>query len=398
MTSLTSLVLLVLISYLGSLLFKKLPSENEFIKSVTFTGNLYILLGFLIGPKVLNLLNSNILNQLNVLYALVLGWAGFLIGLQTNIKSLKRFRKIYYGFSTVNFAIAFILSSAILIFFSIVLSDEFEKLEMVILALAGAVTSPIMLGVVLRDFKSRGKLSHILQFVSGYDNILGVIVLGVIAATIGEQFFPRVFLNGMLFLLISIGIGLFSAALYRYLSPELKKDQEIFLLIIGLLIFISGIAYYLKLSMLFVAFVYGFGLSNFKVNTKKLYINIQNVEKPLYILLLIFVGANITYENGQYTIYLLIFMLTHFLVLLFAGYAANSITRKRLHMRDSIGLANLGMGGLSVAIIMDFHLIHPSSFSRLLIFIVAISIIIYDLISYKFLKFILIKSTTDQEK
>jgi uncharacterized membrane protein YhaH (DUF805 family) len=150
--------------------------------------------------------------------------------------------------------------------------------------------------------------------------------------------------------------------------------------------------------MLFVAFVYGFGLSNFKVNTKKLYINIQNVEKPLYILLLIFVGANITYENGQYTIYLLIFMLTHFLVLLFAGYAANSITRKRLHMRDSIGLANLGMGGLSVAIIMDFHLIHPSSFSRLLIFIVAISIIIYDLISYKFLKFILIKSTADQEK
>ena len=77
MTTLLSLVLLVLVAYLGSMLFHRFPINKGWLKSLTYTGNLYLILGYIIGPQILNLINQEIIGQLNVLYALVLGWAGF---------------------------------------------------------------------------------------------------------------------------------------------------------------------------------------------------------------------------------------------------------------------------------------------------------------------------------
>lgn len=398
MNILISLVLLVLIAYLGSIIFHRYPIKQNWLKSIVYSGNLYIILGFAIGPNVLNLISETIVSQINVLYALVLGWAGFLIGLQANIKNLKRFRGLYYYFATSNFIFAFCLSSILLILTFPLIQKEFNNIEVIVLATASAVTSPIMLGVILREYRVHGKITHLLQFVSGFDNIIGVIILGLIMAGVSNLAFFNESSIGIYIIIMPLILGGIASFLYYILSKELKGEQENFLLLISLLIFTIGIAIYLKQSILFTAFLFGTGLSNLPINTKKLYINIHQIEKPLYILLLIFVGISINLISFQYMILVGLFLIIHLVVVLLSGYLANTVIRQKLHISNTIGLSNLGMGGLSLAIILDFHLANPSDFSNLLLFILAISIIFNDLASYKYLENMFIKTRYKPDK
>lgn len=398
MNILLSLVLLILIAYLGSVIFHRYPIKKSWLKSIIYSGNLYILLGFAIGPNILNLISETIVSQLNVLYALVLGWAGFLIGLQTNFKNLKRFRRLYYTFATSNFIVAFCLSSIFLIITFPLIQADFKNIEIIILATASAVTSPIMLGVILREYRVHGKITHLLQFVSGFDNIIGVIILGFIMAGVSNLALFNGASIGIFIIIIPMVLGWIASLLYYVLTKEFKNEQENFLLLISLLIFTIGIAVYLKQSLLFTAFIFGAGLSNLPINTKKLYINIQQIEKPLYILLLIFVGVSINLISYRYIILVGLFLLIHLIVILISGYLANTVIRNKLHLSNTIGLSNLGMGGLSLAIILDFHLTNPSDFSNLLLFILAVSIIFNDLASYKYLEKIFLKIRNKPEE
>lgn len=386
MTALLSLVLLVLIAYLGSIFFQKVKIRKPWIKSFAYTGSLYLLLGYLIGPNLFNVFNKEISQQLNVLYALVLGWIGFLIGLQANVQSIKRFQKEYFRFATINIIIAVVISF-IALYQSFHLVDRFfNETEIFILAIAGAVTSPIMIAVISRDYKMPGRISYLLQFAAAFDNMLGIILLGLVTSYTSDISFLNIYNPGVLIIFVSIMIAVIASYLFFYLSREMKTDQEIFLLVLGLLLFIVGIAFYLKQSLLFISFVFGFGIANLPVNAKKIYLSIQQVEKPLYILLLIFVGANLKFESKEYWLYLAVFITVNLFAKMISGYFANFSMSRNSRIHKTIGMANLSMGGLSLAIILDFHLTNVSGYSQLLLFILAVSLVINDIISFKYLE------------
>jgi Kef-type K+ transport system membrane component KefB len=386
MTALLSLVLLVLIAYLGSIFFQKVKIRKPWIKSFAYTGSLYLLLGYLIGPNLFNVFNKEVFQQLNVLYALVLGWIGFLIGLQANVKSIKRFQKEYFRFATINIIIALVISF-IALYQSFHLVDRFfNETEILILAIAGSVTSPIMIAVISRDYKLSGRVSYLLQFAAAFDNMLGIILVGLVMSYTSDISFLNIYNPGVLIIFVSIIIAIIASYLFCYLSKDMKTDQEIFLLILGLLLFIVGIAFYLKQSLLFMSFVFGFGIANLSINTKQLYLSIQQVEKPLYILLLIFVGANLEFESKEYWLYLVVFIAVNLFAKMISGYFANFSMSRNSRIHKTIGMANLSMGGLSLAIILDFHLTNVSGYSQLLLFILAVSLVINDIISFKYLE------------
>ena len=109
-------------------------------------------------------------------------------------------------------------------------------------------------------------------------------------------------------------------------------------------------------------------------------------------------GVSINLISYRYIILVGLFLLIHLIVILISGYLANTVIRNKLHLSNTIGLSNLGMGGLSLAIILDFHLTNPSDFSNLLLFILAVSIIFNDLASYKYLEKIFLKIRNKPEE
>ena len=96
MTPLLSLILLVLLAYIGAVFLHRIKTPSSIFKSITNSGVIYLLIGYVIGPKALQLLDKNILNDLSLIIAFVLGWTGFIIGLQINAKQMLRFPLSYY--------------------------------------------------------------------------------------------------------------------------------------------------------------------------------------------------------------------------------------------------------------------------------------------------------------
>jgi Kef-type K+ transport system membrane component KefB len=387
MTPLLSLLLLVLFSYLGALFYKKIHfgSSARWIQGLTYTGSLYLLVGYIIGPEIFNVITPEISVKLEVIYTLALGWVGFLIGLQTNIKSLKRFQLKYYLYSSTLFFSTLFILLLLLISIFYILNYPISYLELFILSAAGAVTSPTMIAIFLQNNKIPGALSQLLRFIPAFDNILGVSVLGVLMSFGGTIIFIDKYDFGFLAIFVITLISTINALLYSKIIKKAKSDQEKLLYIFGFIFLTIGFAVYLNQSILFSTFIFGFAIANFDKSKKDLYLTIQNLEKHLYILLMIFAGINLSL-NISYVPLLLIFIIFHIIAKYFGGFGGNYLFRKQIKTNNKIGLGSLAMGGLSLAIILDYHLKDISDLSHMLLFVVTISIIFNDIISFNALE------------
>ncbi len=388
MTSLLSIVVLVLLAYTGSRFILKWKIQNTFLKSIAFTGIIYITLGYLLSSKALNIVTVEITEQLKIVFALVLGWAGFLIGLQTKFSGLKRFPVKYYRYSALGFLIGFAVT--FLLLYGILnkwLLYTIDFHSLLILSLAGAVTSPIMVAVVVRDHRVQARLSHLLQFNAAFDNLLGVLMIGIIVLANAFLVQDSVYLT-VLHGIIVLAVSIVAAGIYASLTKEKISAEENFLYVIGLLLFVVGSALYFGMSILLASMIFGIVTANISGDTRRLYQNIQQLEKPMYILLLIFAGLNL-HLDVNYTL-LFLFFLVHIFAKLIAEYTANySLGREERH-EGWLGFGNIGMGGLSLAIILDFNLIYGGPFPELLLIIIT-ALFFQDGIALQYLEKRLIK-------
>lgn len=389
MTSLLTILILVSLSFLGSYIFNKLKSDNAFINSAAYTGIFYIIIGVILGPHAADIINQPIMKELSILYSLVLGWAGFLIGLQTNLKGLRRFPRKFYLYSTSNILVVILVS--LLLFF--VLTNYFKWnygiFSLLVLTISGAVTSPILFGHFVRDYRVIPESSYLLQFNSAFDNIIGVILFGIVLASGNIGFNAG---QAGIELLFSLGISILAIVMYYYLSKEFKNEDEKFLLLIGLLLVVDGAALYFNQSVIFMSYIFGFGLANTHIKTRGLLRDINQIEKPMYILLLIFVGANLTYSSPMYFAVFLLFFFIHLAGKLFSGWLTNHFLPKKLQLGPLMGMSNLGLGGLSLAMILDFHLLKQSAETGIFLFAIVLTLFIQDTMSWYYLRTVLVKN------
>ena len=393
MTALLSLAVLVLIAFIGSFVYKKINVTSFWASGIVYSGIFYIILGYVIGPQILSLVTKEIFRELNVLFTLVLGWAGFLTGLQLSIKSLKRFPRLYYGEVTVNYLTVMVLLIVSLGLYNAFLVSRFFSLQDIIMfSVIGAISSPIMLGVLMKEYSVPGRLSYRLQFNSAYDNILGVLVGGLVfmaeGILLGHRNWNLQQSIGILFPYIVVGLAVF---LYNFIHESMKSRQEKFLLFISLLILTIGTAYYFSQSILFCSFLFGFGLANGKISSRELYRDIQELEKPLYILLLIFAGIKLELYGDRW---IFLFLTSFFVLRLFIKYFIERTTyrifEKEESIPHSIGIAGIGMGGLSLAMALDYLITYHSGQASIFLLVIVVSLVPNDVLSIEYLKRILI--------
>ncbi|HID40359.1 MAG TPA: hypothetical protein EYP36_12710 [Calditrichaeota bacterium] len=398
MTALLSLAILFLIAFIGSYVYKKINISAFWLSGIVYSGIFYILLGYLIGPRVLNFITEEAFHELNVLFTLVLGWAGFLTGLQLSIKRMKRFPTLYYSEVTLSYLAVFLLLALLLWILNLFISNQyFNTVDLVMFSVVGAISSPIMLGVLLKDYRVPGRLSYRLQFNAAYDNILGVIAGGLVIMMGGwilrQERWPDLQWIRIVFPYLVVVAAVF---LYNFIYNFMRSKEEKFLLFISLLILSIGTAYHFKQSILFISFLFGFGLANSKVPFKNLYRDIQELEKPLYILLLIFAGINLKiYTDPEIMIFLLLLFFLRLILKYVLEHKIYKIFEKDKPIPKAIGIAGIGMGGLSLAMALDYLIICNTESVSIFLFIIIASLVPSDVLSIEYLKTILIKGNVD---
>ena len=381
MTPLLSIILLFLIAYAGYTLYQKYGVNHFWLQLLVDSGSLHIFIGILVGPYMLKLITADILEQLNFLVALVLGWAGFLIGLQVRTSELKRFQTSYFLFSTTFFLITY-LSLIIILALGINLKlIEHNISDIAFLGLLGAASSPILIGIMKSSLKVRGPLMHLLLFSVAIDNVFAVIALGLFMIVINPYFGFDI--HSILIILGALAFSSVMAWLFYRISKNIRNEQQYFLLIIGFLLITAGVSLNLGVSTLFLAFVFGVVLTNLPVSTRNLYHSIAGAEKPLYYLLVIFAGASVGQFSITYLFLALGFVGIRLMSKMLAGAISRQVIVEKEHIPVNNGLAHIGMGGIALAMVLDYHLSIQSEMSEFFVFLAAISMLVNVLISSK---------------
>jgi Kef-type K+ transport system membrane component KefB len=379
MTPVLGIIFLFLLAYIGTFVYQKYHVAAGWARVFFYSGSLNLVVGYLIGPHFFGLLSDVIISKIYFLLGLVLGWAGFLIGLQVRRAELRRFQSTYYLFSSLNFMLTFFGVTSVLYFMDNILSLSIELPFIILTGILGTVSSPILIGLLKESLNLRGPFIHLLQFSVALDNVVGVIFFGLTMLLINQSYYEGIHVVSMIF--GSFLFSIFMAWLFYKISVLIDNLHQVFLVLIGFLLIIVGVALNLNQSVLLISFVFGVVLTNLPVDTRTLYQIIDSAEKPLYYLMMIFIGAIIGKIVLNYLYVVLGLVLLRVVIKYAAGYLARYPFKSFRHHDTRIGLPKIGMGGIALAMALDFYLSSRTDFSQIVLFVVSAMAITNVLIS-----------------
>jgi len=322
-------------------------------------GGPFLFLGFALGPHVAQVLSRETVVLLNPLLVLGLGWVGVLFGLQLDRDHLSQFPKGYLALAwlqavaafAIVFAIAYLVTDAWL-------SVNFEAV-LVAAAATACVSTPAAIALISNTYMTRGRITRLLFYVASLDASVGIIVLGLThAAHRGELLGGGVALPVLEWFAFSILLGVFFGVLFLSLTRIRPRNQELMLLLIGLVLFAAGTAFYLSLSPLFICMVTGIVIGNLSPMRRRVYAALSQWEKPIYIMMLVVAGALLQFSSWWIIPLVIAYVAARILAKWAGGVLALRFGPAGVDVPRRFGLALTPQGGLSLAMAISFVLIY----------------------------------------
>jgi Kef-type K+ transport system membrane component KefB len=283
------------ISYIGS--HKKVVRAQERlgIGGVIAAGFPFVALGVIVRQPQIGILTHDVIERMRPLLHFGLGWLGFIIGAQLDIRLLDRLPRgtayLVVVEALAPFAVAAAAAGGCAVALGI--SDWREPTfwrDLILLGAAAAMTAPRRFrGFANRGWREgRGADTLLAQL----DEIVGVVGLLFVAAyfrptgTAGWQ------IPGTAWLFVTIGLGVVVGILIFTIVRVPVNSGEFLAVVLGSVALGSGLAGYLYLSPIVVCFVAGALVTNFPCEQRDEIFRILNhLERPIHLLFLIVAGA-----------------------------------------------------------------------------------------------------------
>ncbi len=369
------------------------------------TGVEYIIIGALVGPG-FGLLNDGILAQVSPALVLGTGSLGLLTGLQLNLNVRGKKRDVSrtlgvasaISISTVLF-VGLVPFGAVYYIWSIEKAVEFAPLILCASAVA-LVADLAPLRSLIQFLEARGDGTDLALRVARACSAIAIIVFGAIfcfyhepASELVGRDLPAVQAFGLWFG-IHLVLGAVLGLIFTLFLLRDFEDEKILTVVIGMVIFTSGLAYYLKLSPIFVNFVLGVVLASISRQSEHVEQMLLSVERPLYITLFFFGGATLIFDIAWWAYALFI----AYIILRWLGRNLGGIIAGRLSSRarkyPPMGAALWAPGGLSIAMLLNFNDVYGSrEFAPEVYVILLMSILVSEVMAYRFARRWLIDAT-----
>jgi Kef-type K+ transport system membrane component KefB len=211
----------------------------------------YVLVGVILGKSFLDILDAKIIEKTSMINDLALGIIAFIIGGELNLSRLKRIGKVIAS-------IAFFESLGTFFIVSISLTLLTGKIYYgLILGAVASATAPAATVAVINQYKARGILTNTILGVVGSDDAIALIIYAF-ASAISYPFIVHRSLSWMAILspirevFLSLLLGIISGLILSYFLNKTKSKEEMFALVIGVLLICEGIAVQLNLSELLI--------------------------------------------------------------------------------------------------------------------------------------------------
>jgi hypothetical protein len=314
--TLLGLVCLIVLAYVGGHPRVTKLEERLGIAQVVTSGLPYVLLGLLAQQPVLDVLNTETLQSLLPLLQFGLGWIGFQTGFSFETRALDGVAR---GTGTVGvllsgFPFAVITGSSALFLYAVGLGPDPIALarDACLLGLAGALSAPTLERIIGQRMSPQAL--ELARTIAVLDDVLGVLALACLAAFlhagVGHHWqLPAV---GWLFVTfgMAVSIGLVVYVALRGTDSGGEKTS----LVLGSVALTAGLAGYLALSPLVICFFAGMLLRNLPGDDKaELERTFRRLERPIYLLFLVIVGALWRIQDWRGWALLPVFVIARFL-------------------------------------------------------------------------------------
>lgn len=234
---------------------------------------------------------------------------------------------------------------------------------------------------------AEGPATEFGALVAGYCSAMGITAFGLIFCFYNTTTVPFD-VDPPFVWLVWFGIHLLlGSALGLVFATFLRRDfsdDKIITVVIGMVIFSSGFAYYLHLSPIFVNFILGVVLINTGRHADHVESRLRAIRRPLYIVLFFFAGAGWKTGNVAWWAFALVIV---YVVLRRTSRLAGSLAATRIVSQQTygagLGRALLAPGALSVAMLLNFDQVFSGSpYAKVLYDGLLTAIVVTEIVAY----------------
>ena len=261
----------------------------KYIKLPNVTG--YLIAGLLLGPSVLNIIPSDMVNNFTVISDIALGFIAFSIGSEFN---LNYFKKV--GIAPILIAMAESFGAIILVSGTLILLGFDFKLSIMLGAIAAA-TAPAQTIMVINQYKAKGSLTSMLMSVVAIDDATALIGFGF-ATTVVKMLTANSDVNFVLSLLtpiyeiiISFILGAGISIIMKLFFQRFKKPSNRLCITVAAILFTYWAASVLHGSPLLACMSLGGVLVNIFAEIESIVSVTEAFNPPIFMIFFVVSGA-----------------------------------------------------------------------------------------------------------
>ena len=385
-TTLAALAVITVGYILAYLVFDRLRDRFGYVG-----GAEYVIIGFLLGPRVTGLLGAGQVQDLTPIVSLALGWLGMLLGTYFRLPSLARIRgdhlRIAFAEAVATFGFA---TAALIVLFHTVAGYAWPEtlVQSVTLAAVATLSSPAAVDAVTRR-PGRSPLFPVLQLTARIDALVAVTAFGLILAIFHQgQVAPSVRPpTATEWAVINLAVGVASGVLFHlFLGPrdhldEVEGTSRLFVALAGAIVVASGASYYLNLSPIFTNLILGFILANSGSAHRDVTRLLLTTERPVYLALLIFAGAAWSPGSRELLFIAPVFVLIRLGARFVGGWVGGAWVAPVELRTPRLGRALLAQGGIAVALAVNYTQVRPDLNPDLILTATLVSVLLFEIVA-----------------
>lgn len=394
----TSIVVLVLILFLGFLIF------NSILKKILIKINLtdgleYLFLGILLSPSLSDWINAsfllvipkiisfNILEQLQPLITASVGFIGLTYGLKFNLgeihkRSAESIKLGVYSVITSLIIVGAISFGLFFYFFGSYISIKILVITSLAIGVIGGVSSNQVIRYLYNKYSISGNIALTIKHASLLNINISILVFGLLFGII-HPFETYIKITSTEYILISLSIAfIIGLSFYIFISRE-ESQKFLVTSVIGIVVLTSGMAHFLASSSLFMCFIIGLILSNLSKQRERISEALDKL-MPLFIAFTLLVTG--IYWAAPSVLLSLLAISLFFVLKIISGRISSlwvySISYDKTNITNSIYKGMISVDIIASCMMLDYIRVFNNPLTVYLIVVVTLSLFVFNALGY----------------
>lgn len=366
----------------------------EKIKLPSITG--FIIAGLLLGPTCLGFVHHDLNEQLGSITEIALSIIALVIGSEFKLSKLRKL-----GSRIIVITLFQLFATFLLVTIALILVGMKPSIAALLGAIASA-TAPAATVAIIQSLKARGKFVDYLYGVVALDDAGCIILFGVIAAFAGshlggESKFSYTILHSILEIVKAIAAGIVTGILIHTFVRNIRRNNAILLVSLGLVMLLCGTAIVFEFSMLLSCMMAGALMVNLSSKNLKVIESLNTLAPPLYAAFFAIAGTELNLgvlTSGKVLLFGIVFVTARAIGKYGGVYLGAAVSRSESLIKNYLGLCMLPQAGVAIGLVLYIQnsgLIPDIDISNMIMNIVLFSVFFNELTGPPLSKFAVIR-------